>query len=194
MPSTTPRGYEYPEYTDAQNFPVAIQTLAEDIDADVQTVADAIADSLDRPSCTLESTVSQSVPSGALTALTWATELYDNDGMGNVPTGINLIDDGIYLITARVAALVNGAAPASFSIEARITSSGGFIAIPVQVTLDGTNAAGEESVLSLAALHFTDGAPVDAIGLSVLHDAGVNINFGPRDMTATKVSNILSGL
>jgi len=193
MPGTTPRGYQFPTYGDAQDFPTDIQTLAEDIDADVQGLVDEIAGALDRPSVTLTDTTVQSVPTGVLTPLNFVGVNYNNAGMANVPTGINLIDDGIYLIMARITADVTAGAPASFSVECRVTSSVAFIPTPVQQTQTANNVANEPLALNVAALHYTTGAVVDLIRVNVLHNAGVNINFGARDFSISKVSNLLTG-
>jgi hypothetical protein len=42
MGTTTNRSYTYPELTDEPNVPLYIKTLADQLDADVQTVADAV--------------------------------------------------------------------------------------------------------------------------------------------------------
>jgi len=193
MAGTTPRGYQFSEYGDTQNFPANIQTLAEDIDADVQALDDEVTDSLNRPSCTLTETGVQSVPTGVTTLLSFTNINYDNDGMAALPNGIDLIDDGIYLIMARITADVTGGTPAAFSVECRVTSSLGFIPVPVQQTQTATNTASEPLAINVAALHYTNGAGPDNIRVSVLHNAGVNVDFGARDFSCTKVSNLLTG-
>jgi hypothetical protein len=104
MPATTPRGYEYPLYGDTQNTPAQIQALAEDIDADVQGLYNAENAARTAPTA-LISQLTDSIPNGVMTTITFDDELYDNAGMVNLgadATAISITSAGLYLVSGVV--------------------------------------------------------------------------------------------
>lgn len=104
MPATTPRGYEYPLYSDMQNVPARIQALAEDIDVDVQSLYDAADAARNAPTASVDQ-LSDSIPNATLTTLSFDIELYDNAGMVNLgvdPTAISITSTGLYLVSGTV--------------------------------------------------------------------------------------------
>lgn len=191
MPQNTPnRAYTYPLYGDAQDFPADIQELAEDIDLDVQALVDQIDGALNRPSVDILSGTNQAIPVNTTTALTWSTTDYDNDAMANLPAGIRLVDDGIYLLIARVA--LNATATAGITnADVAFTSSAGFITTPSRMSMHGVGT--DIKVFNIFALHYTDGSVVDNIGVTVRHSDALGLNASARNLSASKVSNLLSG-
>lgn len=191
MPQNTPRGYTYPLYSDPQNFPADIQNLATDIDSDVQLLDDQITNARNRFTAHVRSGTTQSIAAGTDVQATFATEEYDNHAMGALPNGINIPagSDGIYLLTARVT--FDAGPVATYFTRVWLTSSAGFIAMPVRATKETTS--GRVSVHNVMALHFTDGTVQDDIRVMVRHGAASAVNISARDLVVTKVSNLLSG-
>lgn len=190
MPGTTPRGYDYPLYTDPQDTRQAIETLATDIDLDVEALANRITGALNRPSVTVSSLVNQAVAAApAEAALTWATVDYDNDAMAALPGGIVLNDAGIYLLSARVT--VNTTVTAAFTNSMTwFTSSKVFSPTPAWQGSYGRGTEGR--VVQIFALHYTDGIGADSIAVRFRHDDAAGVNVGPRTLGATKVSALLT--
>lgn len=124
MPGTTPRGYPYPLYTEAADFPAQLQSLATAVDTDVQSVYTRLAAANLQPACSVETlNVNQSVANNTDVLATFATELYDNANMVNLGvsnTNINIVSTGIYLVTASVTFLAN----ATGSRNIHVVSSG----------------------------------------------------------------------
>ncbi len=191
MPQSTPRGYTYPLYTDPQDFPADIQTLATDFDTDIEGLADQITNSNNRFTAHVRSGATQSIAVGTDTQATFATEEYDNHNMGALPDGINIPagSDGIYLLTARVT--FDAGPNATYFTRVWLTSSAGFIAMPVRSNKETTN--GRTSIHNVMALHFTDGTVQDNIRVMVRHGAASAVNISARDLYVSKKSNLLSG-
>jgi hypothetical protein len=112
MPLNTSRGYTYPVYTDAANFPAQIQDLAQDIDTDMDSLFDRVTAGYNMAAVHLNaSLVNQAVPANTDTAATFTTELYDNTGMANLgvsTTTVTFTQTGLYLATCRATFLSNG--------------------------------------------------------------------------------------
>lgn len=190
MPGTTPRGYDYPLYTDPQDTRQAIETLAEDVDLDVQALANQVSGALNRPSVAVSSSVAQALAVATTAAATWATVNYDNDVMAALPGGVVLNDSGIYLLTARIT-IDPTATAANTSAQVWFASSVGFIARPSQMSTTDLGTAGK--VLNIFALHYTTGAAPDTISVQVRHTDPAGVNIGARNLNATKMSNLLTG-
>ncbi|MEU2510359.1 hypothetical protein ABZ621_37515 [Streptomyces sp. NPDC007863] len=104
MPGTTPRGYDYPFYGEMQDFPAQIQALATDIDADVQSLYTANTTARNAPTAVV-SNLSQTIPTGVQTTITFTDELYDNAGMVNIagaPTVVTITSTGLYLVSGTI--------------------------------------------------------------------------------------------
>ena len=102
MPQNTARGYSYPLYTDAANFPAAMQDLATDIDTDVAAQLALQTNHLDQPSARVSSNTPQALAASTDVTLTWATEEYDNAGLWVIgsPTLFTVNELGLYWIHA----------------------------------------------------------------------------------------------
>lgn len=112
MPQNTSRGYTYPLYTDASDFPSQIQDLAQDIDADVQTLVNRINVAYQGAGCAVRASgVNQAIAANTDVTATYAEELYDNASMFDLGTStsiVNITKTGLYLATGRVTFLSNG--------------------------------------------------------------------------------------
>lgn len=112
MPGTTPRGYPYPLYSEANDAPAQIQDLAEAIDTDVQTnLVDNVDDGLNQPSVRVVSNTVQAAPTATDVILTYNIETYDNAGWFNA--GVSTTDftvpaTGMYLVSTSVVFASNG--------------------------------------------------------------------------------------
>lgn len=108
MPGTTPRGYPYPLYSEANDFPTQLGDLATAIDTDVQTnLVTAVNAGLNQPCVRAADSggAPQSIPTGVLTAVNFPFEVFDNAGMFN--PGVSQTDftiqvSGVYLVMAYI--------------------------------------------------------------------------------------------
>lgn len=74
MPQFTPeRGYEYPCYSDPNNFPAQMQAFAEDVDADVQTLVNDVngAQGINRPAFRISRSTDLVVANNVDTDIVW---------------------------------------------------------------------------------------------------------------------------
>jgi hypothetical protein len=195
MPQNTPnRAYTYPTYTDAMDFPAQIQELATDIDTDVTTLVSQVTGAKNRPSVRVSASVAQNITTATNTLLTFATENYDNDAMANLgvtPTAITLNDSGIYLLTGRATFNAFGSG-GTFYISAALLSSAGFI--PTSSTTSLRGHATEPTWISISSLHYTTGAVPDNITLQVRQESGNTLACTFRNLCATKISNLSTGI
>lgn len=184
MPLNTPRGYPYPVYTDVANPTVQIGNFATAVDTDVQAQAARITAALNRPSVRVTATANQSITANTDTFATFATEVYDNDSMGNLGVNndrITFTTAGIYLVTAEVNFVQNGNATTngrqvvlvhSTQNEVAWTSRRGAQSIDTEETL--------AYLISVAAATF--------IRVRVRHNSGAAVNISARSLSATRVA------
>lgn len=101
MPENTPRGYTYPVYGDAQDFPAQLEEFAEDVDLDVQSQVDNLADHLDQPAARVSGSDTVAIAANTDVTLSWPTEEFDPTGRFNpgTPTIITL-NAGIWIVSA----------------------------------------------------------------------------------------------
>lgn len=188
MPQNTPRGYTYPLLSDTQNFPAQIQDLAQDIDADVQSLVTAINDGYNRDTVRVTGPIggTQAIPTGpAGASVTYSTEVYDNAAMANLGVlndRITFTQAGFYYVTAHVKF-----APGpntTFGIFAILTATGSTVAQPAINSKQGHNTRNTE--LTVTAPHLA--AVGNTMRLVVGHNAGVNVNVTQCSLTVTLFS------
>lgn len=101
MPQTTPnRAYEYPCYSDLNNFPAQLQAFAEDVDLDIEDLVDDVAAARLRPTMRARVTppAPQSIPNNVATPINWTAQTIDTSGMITPPsTNITFPVTGMYL-------------------------------------------------------------------------------------------------
>jgi hypothetical protein len=116
MPAFTPRGFEYPCYSDANDFPAQIQALATDIDGNVQAFVNNLDDARnDPPGARITGNGSQALTAGSPAFGNFDTEDYDNAGMYTSPANSLTVQyEGLYFVTARI----------TFSASAGVKSAG----------------------------------------------------------------------
>ena len=189
MTANTARGYTYPLYTDAHNFPAQMQDLAQDIDADVQAQVNLQTDVLNQPSARVSSGVVLAMPANTDVTLTWATEEYDNGGLFVIgsPTIMTFSELGLYLITAYANFSGNTDSTTS-GVQLRINSSvGGNRAVHsvrrgVDITPDTI-----ASNIHVSTLHEIT-AVGETINIVGRHNLPVASQITTRSFTATKIS------
>lgn len=184
MPATTPRGYEYPLYGDTQNPPAQIQALAEDIDVDVQSLYTARTTALNAPTA-LISQLSDPIPNGVLTTITFDNELYDNAGMVNLgtdATAISITSAGLYLVSGVVQqSTALGTTPNAIAMFLR--SVGGLVPDIATVT---KNLGSPITVMSMIAL--TRCNVGEKVTLAVQQNSGGSIDVDNCRLSVTKVA------
>lgn len=194
MPDNTPnRGYEYPLYSDTQNFPAQIQAFAEDVDADVTALEALLAGARQRPSARIEATAAQAITTSTNTLLTFSNLVYaDGVGvnLGVFPTGLSLTEQGIYLISGRVTFDASSSGSA-FSISAALLSSS--VLIPTSARASSQGHPNEPTWVHVNSLHYADGTAPDDITFEVRQESGGNRNASIRTLAVTKISNLTSG-
>lgn len=193
MPANTPRGYTYPLYTDAIDFPAQMQDLATDVDTDMQALLNLIAVAKNRPSARMTATANQAIVQNTDTTVTFATEAYDNFNMIDIPTNntrIQLQQAGIYMLTGRVSFTAPMAAGAYVTML-RMNSDGGVIANPGIMSISGDDDRPTE--MTIEQLHIVTTTIPDNITLTVRHSYTAPLNIAARSLCATKVSALLTG-
>lgn len=193
MPANTPRGYSYPLYTDnMSDFTAAMQDLATDVDADVQTLAAQVAAARNRPACRIVGTLAQSIPQNVDTVVTFSSETYDNNSMADLAannTRIQLQQAGIYMLTARVSFATAG--PGAWVGMVRVDSAAGVIAVPGQMSITGS--ASRTTDITVEQLHIVTVTIPDNITVTVRQNFSAAINITNRSLTAVKVSALQTG-
>lgn len=126
--NTPNRGYPYPEYTDANNFPAQLQALATAVDNDyLNNLETPILERLDTPSVRVVRGVgTQAVAANVNVTLQYdPIPTYNNNGMYNggvSVTNITVQTTGTYLLTASASVLPSGAAGGSVAVIIMSTS------------------------------------------------------------------------
>jgi hypothetical protein len=190
MPGFTPRGYEYPLYTDAgHNFPADIQALAEDIDADVQAQVNTLTGALAQPSVRVSSTATQAVAANTDVTVTWDTEDFDNGGIWVIgsPTIFTFTEVGLYLISASARWPSNADSTLS-SCGLRIVSSATGTRARHEVRR-GVDSVPDtiQTFTHVATLHEI-AAPGETISIVARHNMAVASAVIEREFSATKIS------
>lgn len=196
MPDVTPnRGYPFPLYVEPDmDFPTASEDLAVAVDSDMSVLEPFILNAYDRPSARVFSSVAQSIPNNAATAVSWlgGTTDYDNDAMSNLVAGggLNLTERGVYELSACITIVAPGSG-STFGLQLEFVSTGGFISTPSAVTVRAHPT--QDTWLAVSALHYYPGGGTDAISLRIWHNQGAARSSTFRQMTATKTTNTVGG-
>lgn len=181
MPGTTPRGYDYPLYGETQDFPAQIQELAEDIDADVQSLYDANTDARNAPTAALGLLAPfQVIPSGSITTVQFDFIQYDNASMATLPSNIAIVETGLYVVTAGLTFL--GAATGGQAMLMR--SVGGLV--PDIATVTKAPSASVNTLLSAVAL--TRCIAGETVTLAALQNSGSGTVLQGAQLEVTKVA------
>lgn len=125
MAENTPdRGYTYPEYTDPANFPAQMQELANDIDADVQNLIDAVNAGRDRPGVRLFSNTAQPYAANTDVVAGFTLTSHNPNSMFNLANNsIRFNDEGLYVIGYDIANS-DSAADSHYSSWLHLVSTG----------------------------------------------------------------------
>lgn len=189
MPENTSRGYTYPVFTDANDFPAQIQDMATDIDTDVQAVFNRIAAGYNFAACSLQASgVNQSVANNTDVTATYDTELYDNAAMANLGvsnTTINITATGLYLVVGR-ATFTNSAAGAT-GREIRLVSSGpgGTIA---RKSIDGNE--GLPNTTTVHIVNLVQLASGTTMTMIMRQNTGAALNTSHRQLQVAKMGDL----
>lgn len=190
MASTTPnRGYTYPEYTDANNFPAQDQLLATQIDTDLQNNLQVpITRALDAPSVrTFRGTGTQAVAAGVNVTLAYdLLPTYDNDNMydGTVSlTNVIVQTVGTYLLTGSVNLASTGVAGGAAALV--MASTGGIIPNPIGVSRNLDN--DKTTSLSCTTLHRVPVVP-ETLTMFVRHNHANPLTASVAQFTVTRIS------
>jgi len=185
MPANTPRGYTYPLYSDPIDPAAQIQDFAQDVDADVQGLANTVAAVLNADSARVSASANQNILVNTPTFVTWAVEEYDNAAMVNLGVNndrITFTETGIYLVHAEVNFAPNGNA----TVGGR---SGQIVQNLSTQTASHVTPGIQNTAVEWAA---TDLIQVNTIGdfvrVQVRHNSGAALNIDARSFSATKVS------
>ncbi|MEU7010356.1 hypothetical protein [Streptomyces sp. NPDC046332] len=184
MPEDTPRGYTYPEYTDTQNFPAAIQELATDIDADVQDLYDDVDHARYAPTAAVSFAGPTPLANGVTTDWAFTSEDYDNAGMVNLgvdPTDVSITEDGVYWITGWAEFAAAGVTTGSVGVF--IMTTGALLNL---VTV--TRAPDNDKRTEVSATCIAFCATGEDITLALRQTTGAPLNIQFAKLTVTKVS------
>lgn len=185
MPQNTPRGYTYPLYGDAANFPAQIQDFATDVDTDVAALVASATTALNAPSCRVSASANQAIAANTATIVTWAVEEYDNAAMGNLGVNndrISVTVSGIYLVTADINFASNGNATVGGRLIELVTIGGVTIA---QNTIPASqNIAAENNITWMQ-----DFAAPTSLRVRVTQNSGAALNIDARSFSMTRVTS-----
>lgn len=184
MPQNTSRGYTYPLYGDANNFPAQIQELATDIDGDMQTLYNRIAAAKNQPACDVWGSAVQAVAAASTgTAAIYDLEQYDNDSMVNLGvsnTTVTFTETGIYIVTGRVSFSSNGNGNGR---QISFTTSG-VLGNAARKTVQGETGRGV--ALNLTAILFATAG--DTMVMAMRQNSGISADTTTRRLQVAKVS------
>lgn len=186
MPGLTPRGYPYPLYTEANNFPAQDQALATAIDTDVDAQLDRITTALTAPSVRVSATANQLIAISTDTFVTFATEDFDNAAMGNLGVNndrITFTQTGIYLVSAEVNFVQNGNATTNGRQVVLVSSALN------EVAWNSRRGASNLDTEITCPILYRVVAPGDFMRVRVRHNSGAAVNVSARSLSATKVSD-----
>lgn len=187
MPASTPRGYTFPLYSDPANFPSQIQTFAQDVDLDVQSLVNDTTTGLNRPSARVSATANQLIAVSTFTFATFAVEEYDNASMVNLGVNndrITFTEEGIYLVHAECNWVPNGNATLGARFGELLPNLGGN---PMaRQSLRGAQSMDVE--LSLTSL-WRINTVGDFVRFQVRQNSGAGANISARSMSVTKVAD-----
>lgn len=186
MPANTPRGYTYPVYGDANNFPAQIQDFAQDVDTDVQAVVTSANTALTAaPSARVSAVANQAIAANTNVTVTWATEEFDNAAMANLGvsnTILTFTSTGFYLIRADVNFVSNGNATVNGRSGALIYTGGAFGSAPYRVR----GAQSMDVEWAVTTLARVTSLPA-TVSVQVRQESGASLNITARSFSATKV-------
>lgn len=191
MPANTPRGYTYPLYPDAQNFPAQIQDLATDIDTDIQAIEDLGTLAFDRPMARAQDPGNLALVANVTTAVPFSIQSYDTAAIYNpgTPLLMTLPEDGIYHVSIAMEFLANGNATVG-GRAVFMTSSGAITPVVARESKAGNqtrNTSIDLSTLYMAA------AGGETIMCFARHSSGANVNLAQRWISVTKIAATATG-
>lgn len=197
MPANTPnRNYPYQLYTEpTMDFPTAIESLAEAVDPDVTALESAIAGAYDRPSAAMSASSDVPVLANTVTTVSWigATVVYDNDSMA-LPSGVGgivLRDQGVYALSAYVQ-VSSLAGITNHGVELSFASTGAISSAPARTSTLGV--VNMTTYVHVSTLHYHTGVGTDTITLRIWQNTLTARIYSNRQITATKVSNVIGGV
>ena len=181
MPGTTPRGYDYPLYAETQDFPAAIQELAEDVDADMDALYDGNTAARNEPTAIVAQSFNVALPTATDVTTTFDTELYDNAAMVNLgvsPQVVTITSTGLYLVSATINTDVDTGSVAMF-----VRSVAGLVPDIATVTKGGGLPFTDLNTVAL-----TRCAAAETIRIIVRQNSGALRNIISSRLSVTKVA------
>jgi hypothetical protein len=191
MPANTPRGYTYPLYPDTQNFPAQIQDLAQDIDADIQAIADLGPLALDRATARAQDAGSVAIVPNTTTAVPFTIQAFDYGAIYNpaFPNLMTFPEDGIYQVSISVEFLANGNATVG-GRAIYLTSTSALTPVVARESKLGNQL--RNTSLDLSSLYMAVAAG-ETISAFVRHNSAANVSISDRWMSITKLTATATG-
>lgn len=191
MPANTPRGYTYPLYPDTQDFPAQIQDLAQDIDTDIQTIANLGPLALDRVTARAQDAGPNAIVPNTTTAVAFGIQAFDYGAIYNpgTPTLMTFPESGIYQVSLSIEFLANGNA----TVGARaifLTSSGALTPVVARESRAGNQ--NRNTSLDVSTLYMAVAAG-ETISSFVRHNSAANVSIADRWMSVTKITATATG-
>jgi len=192
MPANTTRGYTYPLYADTQNFPAQIQDLAQDIDLDVDQLADRVAAANAAASVLLRTTTTPLIAPNVTTTIQFGSEDFDNAGLADLAVNNTRISiqntaahRGVYIISGYVK-LLNNSAPAAMDVN--IISDGTLIPNPVAAGIPTDD--NHRGALGLSTLYLRGVVgPTENITMTIRHNMAASAQLVMATLSATRIVN-----
>lgn len=183
MPGTTPRGYPYPLYSEANNFPSQLQSLATAVDTDVQNnLVTAVNSGLNQPAVRASGSVTQVITSGTENTITFGTEIYDNAAMFNPgvsTTNFNITVTGFYMVMVHVT-FDNNAAAGGRMVSIKVGGTTTTAKALAGVTFDSSQVTFAELI------NLTAG---NVVTFTAVQNSGANVNLNvARSASLNRIS------
>lgn len=186
MTAFTPRGYEYPLYTDGAGPAVQIQQMAEDIDLDINGLFNRYVSGNNQPTAMVTTPgTNQACATATDVTATYTTEVFDNAAMANLGTNntiLSITASGIYVVMCRVVFSYNGVISSPYRITLLNTGGAGTVA---RRSISSPAASGSTAIQITHVVYAPSGSTLSMVQRQ---DSGASANSFTRTLLATRIA------
>lgn len=189
MSLNTPRGYTYPVYGDATDFPAQIQDLAQDIDTDMQSLFNRVTAMYNQPAARADGSSVQAVANNTNVTAVYDTETYDNSTIINLGTStsqLTIPSNGIYIAVGS-AAWANNGNPSSGACQISIVSSTGPLTVAARSMSADFPVGTAQPTFSNVTVIFSAVA-ASTVTMVLRQSTGASMNTTSRQLVLAKIS------
>lgn len=189
MSLNTPRGYTYPVYGGLTDFPAQIQDMAQDIDADMQSLFSRVTAMYNQPAARADGSAVQAVANNTNVTAVYDTETYDNStiiNLGSSTTQLTIPTTGIYVAVGS-AVWVNNGNPGSGACQISIVSSTGPTTVGARaISADFPVGTAQPTLSNVTAIFSAVAA--STVNMMLRQSTGASMNTSSRQLVLAKIS------